>query len=256
MSETHHTSHQVKDERDAQSSSSRRVWIALLLIVAGVSWSAYHLYESYHARRDHIVRAVFAPELGPHSVIKVYRPAHDEPESLVEAIDLKTGHRHWQTWTEKIWTTAHRGHDLEVGSEVFALAERDFRPHERVRVAVHKLKDGSLLWTKRFPPKSNWPLFVKLWLHRDLVLVFVNSGTTSPNTSVIAYEKQTGVERWRLPFSSKQEPTAPIFAGDHIMIAQAGDAMVIDRVTGQSTRINRSWMGVFSTGQSMLKFSG
>ena len=210
--------HQVKDKSKEQRSRSKRLWIILGLVVVGASWSAHHLYESYQARRARIVRAAFAPQLGPHSVIKIYDSAFDEPESLIEAIDLKTGQRYWQVWTEDIWTTGHRGHDLEVGAEIFALAERDYKPHERVRIAVHRLQDGALLWKKHFPPKSEWPLFVKLWLHEDLLLAFVTSEDQPPKTQVIAYEKQTGVERWRVPTSLGPEPTAPIFIHDEIII--------------------------------------
>jgi len=80
----------------------------------------------------------------------------------------------------------------------------------------------------------------------------VTSEERSPKTQVIAYEKQTGTERWRVPISSGLDPTAPIFVHDDIIISQFGGVMVVDRVTGQSTTNNKGSMSVFSTAQSAL----
>ena len=141
MHETHHQSL----SRAKRFWSQRRLIIFALSICGGV-WGSHHVYESYQARRARVVRAGFAHHLGPHSVIRVYAPAYGESESLVEALDLKTGVSHWQTWTEEISSSGYRGQDLDIGADLFVLTGRDYRPHERVRLAVHRLKDGELLW--------------------------------------------------------------------------------------------------------------
>lgn len=147
----------------------RRWWIVALVVLAGASWASSRLYDDYQVRRAQIVRAMFAPALGPDSVILIHKAPSGESESLVEAVDMKTGQRHWQAWIEAISTSSYQARDVEVGRRVFGLGDRDHWPDHRVRIAVHRLKDGALPWKKHFPSTSEWAMHARIWLHKELL---------------------------------------------------------------------------------------
>ena len=61
----------MHETRPQSLSRAKRFWSQRMLIIfvleigRGV-WGSDHLYESYQARRAMIIRAGFAPHLGPH----------------------------------------------------------------------------------------------------------------------------------------------------------------------------------------------
>ena len=67
---------------------------------------------------------------------------------------------------------------------------------------------------------------------------------------MIAYEKDTGKERWRSPMTSGSDLVSLTFAQEYIVIKQIQGVRVIHRETGQSTRLTTHSATVVSMGEA------